>query len=287
MSKIMLSAFADEYSENFEEQLKALNEFSIPYIEIRGVDGTNVSELSLEKAREIKGKLDAYNIKVWSIGSPLGKVNLDYPFEKHLEVCENVFKVANIFDCDKVRVFSFFTKDYEGVKDKVISRLNKMCALAKSYGITLYHENEKDIFGDSAERCKLLLDSVQGLKCVYDPANFVQCKVDVNGAMEILNGKIDYYHIKDAFYATGYVTPAGKGDGEIKKLLENINLEETVLTLEPHLVVFKGYDQIDKSKLVNSFAYRTNRDAFMDAVKHLKDILIEIGYKENDRVWTK
>ncbi|MBQ3234920.1 MAG: sugar phosphate isomerase/epimerase [Clostridia bacterium] len=285
--KIKLCAFADEYSENFEEQLKALNEFGIPYIELRGIDGKNVSELSVSDAIEVKSKLDAYNIKVWSIGSPLGKVNLDYPFEKHLEVAENVFKVANILDCDKVRVFSFFTKDYDSVKDEVISRLIKMCALAKKYGVTLYHENEKDIFGDSAERCKLLLDSVQGLKCVYDPANFIQCKVSVDYAMELLNDKIDYYHIKDAFYQTGAVVPAGKGDGKIETLIDNISLQETVLTLEPHLAVFKGYDKIDKSKLVNFYAYRTNRDAFIDAVTHLKNILLKLGYKEIENQWIK
>ena len=43
MGKIMLSAFADEYSSNFTEQLEALKGYGIGYVEVRGVDGKNVS----------------------------------------------------------------------------------------------------------------------------------------------------------------------------------------------------------------------------------------------------
>ena len=38
MKHFILSAFADEYNSNFEEQLKALNRFDIDYLEIRFVD---------------------------------------------------------------------------------------------------------------------------------------------------------------------------------------------------------------------------------------------------------
>ena len=45
MAKLTVSAFADEYSSNFVEQLKALNGYGFNYLEIRGVDGKNVSML--------------------------------------------------------------------------------------------------------------------------------------------------------------------------------------------------------------------------------------------------
>ena len=38
--------------------------------------------------------------------------------------------------------------------------------------LNIYHENEKDIYGDSLERVLELKQNVQGLKFVYDPANF-------------------------------------------------------------------------------------------------------------------
>ena len=48
MVKYVLSAFADEYDQDFETQLIALNGYGIKYIEIRGVNGKNVSLLSDE-----------------------------------------------------------------------------------------------------------------------------------------------------------------------------------------------------------------------------------------------
>ena len=43
-------AFADESSSVFDEQILAMKRNGLDGIEIRGVDGTNVSEITLEKA---------------------------------------------------------------------------------------------------------------------------------------------------------------------------------------------------------------------------------------------
>ena len=48
MNKFILSAFADEYSDNFVEQCRAMNGFGIPYVEIRHADGKNISEMTKE-----------------------------------------------------------------------------------------------------------------------------------------------------------------------------------------------------------------------------------------------
>ena len=45
----ILSAFADEASASFPEQLEALREAGIDRIEIRGVDGTNVPPLQTKR----------------------------------------------------------------------------------------------------------------------------------------------------------------------------------------------------------------------------------------------
>ena len=43
---LRLSAFADEASANFAEQIAALREERIPFIELRGLDGKNVADLT-------------------------------------------------------------------------------------------------------------------------------------------------------------------------------------------------------------------------------------------------
>ena len=54
MAKLILSAFADEYSSDFTEQLKALRNFGINFLELRGVDGKNVSELNSKQVKIVK-----------------------------------------------------------------------------------------------------------------------------------------------------------------------------------------------------------------------------------------
>ena len=73
MSNIIFSAFSDEYADSFKEQLAAMNGFGIDFIEVRHVDGKNVSKLSKEEIKKAQSELCAYNIKVSAIGSPLGK----------------------------------------------------------------------------------------------------------------------------------------------------------------------------------------------------------------------
>ena len=51
-------AFADEYSPNIDEQIKALKENVLQGLEIRNVDGINVADVTKEKAKEVKEKLE-------------------------------------------------------------------------------------------------------------------------------------------------------------------------------------------------------------------------------------
>ena len=60
MSKIKLSAFADEYADSFEEQLRAMRDFNIGHIELRHADTKNVSVLTEAEVKEVKSKLDFY-----------------------------------------------------------------------------------------------------------------------------------------------------------------------------------------------------------------------------------
>ena len=148
MAKMKLCAFADEASKDLAGQIEALKRNNISLLEIRGVDGQNISEISLEKAKEVKELLDKNGIFVWSIGSPVGKAkineNVDGQAKTFLKLCE----IARLFGCKRIRMFSFF----DGDENEVIERLNHLCQLAGD-DIILCHENEKGIYGDKAEKC--------------------------------------------------------------------------------------------------------------------------------------
>ena len=177
MAKIILSAFADEYSADFTEQLEGLRAFDIDFVEVRGVDGKNISVLTSPEVKEVKKKLDCYGIGVSAIGSPVGKVRLDGDLEAHLDMAKHVFETANELGAKYVRMFSFYApegKDILEYKERVFEELARLAALAKSHGVVLCHENEAKIYGDIPIRCREIYDAFGGeIKTVFDMGNYV------------------------------------------------------------------------------------------------------------------
>ena len=253
MSYQKISGFSDEISKEIVTQFEVLNKLNIKYFEPRGIDGKNISTLTDEEVLELKAKMEQYGIKVSSIGSPIGKIKLTDSFEEHFEVFKRVVKTAKMLDAKYIRMFSFY---HEGGDEwtaeeraQVIDRLKKMIAYAEEQDVILLHENEKAIYGDTADRCIDLMKELYGphFKAVFDPANFVQCGQDTKYAYENLKDYVAYMHIKDALFEDGKVVPAGCGDGNVEYVL-NALMEsgyDGFLSLEPHLGSFEGLANLE------------------------------------------
>ena len=278
MNDIRLYAFSDEASADIDKQIKALIRNNLQGMEIRNVDGTNVSDITADKAKEVKNKLDANGLCVWSVGSPIGKINLSDNFGKHLDKFKHTLEIAKTLDSRNIRLFSFYTpkiKNPDNYKNEVIDRLGQFCEIAKEYDVVLCHENEKGIYGDTAERCLEIYKALPDLKGIFDPANFVQCGVDTLKAWDMLKEYIYYMHIKDAL-ASGFVVPAGKGAGNVQKIAqEYISLGGTNFTIEPHLIAFKGLKFLERigEKRQMTYKYSDSDTAFDVACNSFKDLL--------------
>ncbi len=278
MSDIRVYAFSDEASADIDSQIKALIRNNLQGMEIRNVDGTNVSDITVQKAKEVKNKLDANGLCVWSIGSPIGKIGITDDFGKHLDKFKHTLEIAKALDSHNIRLFSFYTpkrKNPDNYKNEVIDRLGQFCEAAKEYDVVLCHENEKGIYGDTAERCLEIHKALPDIKGVFDPANFVQCSVDTLKAWEMLKDYVYYMHIKDAL-PSGFVVPAGKGAGNVQKIVqEYISLGGTNFTIEPHLIAFKGLkflERIGEKKQI-SYKYSDSDTAFDVACNSFRDLL--------------
>lgn len=274
--KFRLAAFADEADSRLDGQISAMTENGVDYLEIRGVDGENISDITTDKARDICARLDAAGISVWSLGSPFGKIGIKEDFEPHLEKFKRGLELADILGAGHIRIFSFYVPHDNTVhySDEVMRRLEKMLTAAKDSGITLCHENEKGIYGDNAERCVEIHKTFPELRAVFDPANFVQCGQETKSAWELLSTYVEYLHIKDTL-ADGSVVPAGKGIGNIPYILQKYRGE--VLTVEPHLSVFNGLDKLERGESAkHKYCYPDSRTAFSAAVNALKEIMEEL-----------
>lgn len=278
MEKFRLCAFADEADPKISGQIEALRGNSIALIELRGIDGKNVADITPVEATALKKKLDSEGISVWSIGSPIGKVDITSPASDELDRFKRVLETAHICGAENIRMFSFYKTDSSAACfDEVCRRLDDMISAAKGSDVDLCHENEKGIFGDIAERCYKLHAALPGLRGVFDPANFVQCSEDTLVAWDLLAQFMKYAHIKDA-NDKGKVVPPGQGIGHLPDLLPRfVSSGIEVLTLEPHLKSFVGLAALeggDTHNVGSSFA--NNREAFDFAVNTLKNLIEKI-----------
>ncbi len=278
-------AFADEASPMMDGQIAAMARNGLQGVEVRTVDGENVSSITVEKAREVKKKLDGAGLIAWSIGSPIGKIDIEKDdFPAHLDALRRTAEIARVLGTENIRMFSFYLprdKEPSLFRSQVMDRLHEMAEIAKEAGVRLCHENEKGIYGDNAARCRDILDQVPLLAGVFDPANFVQCGQDTWEAWEQLKDRIFYLHIKDALFADGSVTPAGKGEGNVARIVgDYLARGGRDMTVEPHLKVFRGLDALERAgekTRMGDFAYANSDEAFDAACAALKEILKNVS----------
>ena len=274
-------ACADEASEKLSGQIAALRRNGISLLEIRGVNGKNIKDLSRDEVKAVKAALDENGISVRSIGSPIGKISLADDFAAHTEDFGRILEAADILGAKNIRMFSFFPvagMSDEAVKEAVYERIETLLSLTPEH-ITLCHENEKEIFGENTENCLWLHREFPRLRAVFDPANFVQCGVDTRVAWEALRDYVEYLHIKDAV-RDGTVVPAGMGIGNVPSIVRDyLARGGEVMTLEPHLFDFTGLSALENGKSVKLgiSAYKDNDEAFDAAVAALRAIVGKEG----------
>ena len=273
MANFVFSAFADEAGTSLDEQIAALVENGIHYIEPRNIDGKSIIDFTDEELVAIREKLAAAGIKVGSVGSPIGKYPITDDFGSYLPKVKRTIEIAKILGTRYVRMFSFFVKQNELAqhREEVIARLKRMVELAEAEGVVLCHENESAIYGQMPKEVKDLLTSVPGLGGIFDAANYRMNGADTMEGIEATLINFKYMHIKDAL-EDGSVVPAGRGIGNLPYLLSRY--QGSVLTIEPHLSVFDGLEQLENTeKTKMKFIYPSSHAAFDAAVDALKELI--------------
>lgn len=238
-----LSGFADEISPDLDEQVALVTSLGLRYIELRSAWDVNVLDLDPAQLQRAKATLDAAGLGVSSIGSPIGKIAITDDNVPHLERMRHAAEVAELFGAPYIRMFSYFMPpgaDPDSYRDEVISRIAALATIAEEAGVTLIHENEKEIFGDIPRRCLDIVEAVNSpaLALTWDNANFVQCGVrPFAEAYPLLAPHVAYLQVKDALVADGTVVPAGEGDGEFRETMRAFAAAgfDGFVSLEPHL----------------------------------------------------
>ena len=271
-----LSGFVDEISPDFTEQCKVASSLGLRYVEVRSAWGTNILDLDEGQLGTLRETLGEYDLKVSSIGSPIGKISIDDEFPPHLERMRHAVDVAHSLEAPYIRIFSFFIPegtDPDSRREEVLSRMSALAEVAAGEDVILAHENEKEIYGDIPRRCLDIVTTVAApqLQLAWDPANFVQVGVrPFTEGYAMLRPHVSTIQIKDALLADGTVVVAGAGDGEVVETVRALRADgfDGFFSLEPHLGE------------VSSRAVYSGPELFTQAWKAFTDILTgeEIRY---------
>jgi sugar phosphate isomerase/epimerase len=272
---ILLSAFADEISQDPVEQIDVLSRHAIRHIEFRAIHGTNVLDLVDEQHEAFRDLLTDRQFGLSAIGSPIGKIRVTEPMDSHLLRFQTALELAEFYATPRIRVFSFYIPpgdDPQVHRSEVLARMKELAARAAERNVLLLLENEKGIYGDTADRVLDILETVgsPALAHAFDPANYVEVGQHIDAAWRLLKSHVKHFHIKDYDSRMHRNVPAGEGEGRIPDLLEQAVRAgyDGFAVLEPHLALAEL-----------SFGF-TGPERFADAASALKNILDkhEIAY---------
>jgi 3-dehydroshikimate dehydratase len=123
-------------------------------------------------------------------------------------------------------------------------RIRAMAELAAKSNVVLFHENEHRIYGDSPERVRDLLATVNhpSLRAAYDAANYAFGNFDPVDGWEQTKEFTSHFHIKDwkkgghdAGHEHGVI--AGFGDGHVAHSIRDAAQRgyRGFAVMEPHL----------------------------------------------------
>jgi sugar phosphate isomerase/epimerase len=242
-----------------EEQITVLQKNGVAALELRSAWGDNVVDLGPERLDRAADLLRAADIGVSAVASPVGKADIEGDFDAEVSRLRAAMDAAHRLQTNRIRVFSFFVPEgrHPEFRDEVLRRMSTFAKEAASHDVVLVHENESYVYGDDAEHCLDLVESVgsPALQIAFDPANFVQVGVrPFDEAWPLLAQHVVHFHVKDAvgvarngiapyparapeLQLMASVRPAGEGEGQLPELLQALDRQDYrgFLVIEPHL----------------------------------------------------
>lgn len=252
----VLTGFTDEALATFPGQVRMAAGAGLTHLELRRIGLTPILRASPSRLTRAASALAGHGVGVSCIATGIGKAPVDAPLPPQLDALRRAAALAHRFGTRRVRAFSWFTTAPDADRPRVLDQMARLAATADAEGVTLLHENEKGVFGDTPARCLELVAATSGsLRLVFDPANFVQCGVrPADEAWPLLRAHVVHLHAKDAVAATGRVVTCGDGDAQWPELARQLDASgfDGFVALEPHLGLGGRGGRITRARWVSA-----------------------------------
>ena len=265
---MFFSGISDEAGQNIDTQIKAHQELGWSHMELRLVDGTNITALDDAVFDAVCQRLGAAEMKVSCFGSAIA--NWARPITCDPKIDQDDLQQAiprmQRLGTPIIRIMSYPNDPKQPLPEaewrkEAIKRVRELAKMAEDGGIVLGHENCSGWGGQSAEHSHILLSEVgsQALKVIYDTGNPVTYGQDAWAYYQSVKPDIIYVHIKDARRENGedVYTYCGEGDGCVRETLKDLLASgyDGGISIEPHLgaIIHSGETKAGPEQLYASY----------------------------------
>lgn len=245
---MFFSGISDEAGQSIDKQIEAHRELGWGYMELRCVDGVNLTQLPEDRFDEVYGKVTGAGLKVSCFASAIANWARPITCDPEIDIADLRQAIPRMhrFGTPFIRVMSYPNDPERPVDEKewrneAIRRIKVLAKMAEEGGVILAHENCSGWGGLSAENSNILLGEVDSpaLKVVYDTGNPVTYGQDAWEYYTKVRDSIVYVHIKDAVKIGGEdrYTYCGEGDGRVRETVADLLATgyDGGFSIEPHL----------------------------------------------------
>lgn len=283
---MFFSGISDEAGQPIATQIKAHKELGWKHLELRMVDGNNITQLSDSDFDAVVAAVQEAGMEVSCFGSAIANWARPITCDAQIDIDDLKQAIPRMkrLGTEFIRVMSY-PNDPENPIDEptwrkeAIARMKTLAKMAEDGGIILAHENCSGWGGLSADNSNILLEEVDSpaLKVVYDTGNPVSYKQDAWEYYQKVYDHIAYVHIKDANLVDGEAVYCYCGDGQgfVKETIADLLSKGYTggFSIEPHLaaIIHTGETTNNADELYNSYTeYGRRLMAIVDEVKAAK-----------------
>lgn len=249
---MFLTGIADEADGGIERQIKAHVELGWKHIEIRNVDGKNLTDVNQGKFNEVAEKLDETGIQVCCFASQIANWarNIAGDFRLDLQELKRAIPRMHRLQTRYIRIMSYPNDGWSRSdwRKEVMRRLKELARIAEDGGIILVHENCSGWGGQGPEEALDIMETVNSpnLRFLLDTGNKPHRQGTPWDVYHKIMDYVVYVHIKDykGKEGTKFVFP-GEGDCQIGKIIKDLlslGYEEG-FSIEPHMASIVHLDK--------------------------------------------
>jgi len=273
---MICSGISDEAGVSLETQIKAHQELGWEYMELRLVDGENLSCVADDTFERVYAAVNEAGMKVSGFGGTIGNwaKSISGDFQEDTDELKRVIPRMQKFGTKYVRIMTWPNDadsplEADAWRDESLRRVRELAKLAEDGGIVMGIENCRGWSGLSPENAVWFLDAVNSpaLKWLYDTGNVVGHGQEPWDFYSKIKDYIAYVHIKDSSRALGHTVVCGEGDAMVPEILADLHRfgYDGFVSIEPHIaaVVHTG----------KTSAPQVMYDTYVNYGRRLNDIL--------------